>query len=129
MRSIVASALAASLLAAPGVAAAELASLAGSEWGFHDLKDVYVQFRSDGKVRGFAGCNRFMGAYAEGKGALRIGPLATTRMMCKPSAMQVEQHILKILAETRQVKATHLVLTLEDDAGRVLATLERRDFD
>jgi heat shock protein HslJ len=65
------------------MAAANPIDLAGTEWGF--TGDVgkaarWIQFRSDGRVTGYSGCNRFTGTYVQNGGALTMGPLATTRM-------------------------------------------------
>jgi heat shock protein HslJ len=65
------------------MAAANPIDLAGTEWGF--TGDVgkaarFIQFRSDGRVTGYSGCNRFTGTYVQNGGALTMGPLATTRM-------------------------------------------------
>jgi META domain-containing protein len=64
--------------------------LAGSEWGFAGETGKsarFVQFRSDGKVGGHSGCNRFTGTYTQKDDALKMGPLATTRMACLPEVL------------------------------------------
>lgn len=107
--------------------ATPLEDLAGSEWGFPWSKDAYVQFRQGGDVTGFAGCNRFRGAYTYKDGVLKIGPLATTRMACPQ--LDVERRVLQTLDGAVHAEATHLKLVLKDAAGRELVTLQRRDFD
>ena len=115
----------------PGRAAeASPVNLAGTEWGFAGETGEaarLVQFRSNGKVNGFSGCNRFTGNYTQNDSALTIGPIATTRMACRPSAMRREQQFLAILANVRLVEGTHLKLLLKKDDGEVLAELVRRD--
>ena len=50
------------------------------------------------RASGSAGCNRFSGTYELSGNSLRFGPLATTRMMCPPEIMAVEDAMLKALA-------------------------------
>jgi heat shock protein HslJ len=117
---------AASALAAS--AADPLSSLAGSEWGFPDAGDAYIQFREN-DVSGFSGCNRFRGSYMFASGKLTFGPLVTTRMACPAGKMDTERKILQLLEATKTADATHTVLNLKDGTGAMLATLNRRDFD
>lgn len=109
-------------------AADPLASLNGSEWGFPDAGDAYIQFREK-DVSGFSGCNRFFGTYSLVGGALTFGPLVSTRMACPPDKMDTERKVLGLLEATKTADATHTVLTLKDGTGATLATLNRRDFD
>ena len=104
-------------------------ALPGSEWGFGDGDKRFIQFGADGRVSGHAGCNRFFGSYQEGGGRLLIGQLGMTRMMCPPTDMERELALTELLKNTRQFEATHLKLTLYSGNGKILATLQRRDFD
>jgi heat shock protein HslJ len=119
-------------LFAVGAAKASTFELAGSEWGFAGETGKsarFVQFRSDGKVGGHSGCNRFMGTYTQKDDALTMGPLATTRMACQPEVMERERQFLTMLSKVRFAERTHLKLTLKDDKDNALAELIRRDFD
>jgi len=76
------------------------AGLAGTAWQlveFQSMDDAQgitrpanptrytIRFSADGRVAARLDCNRGMGNWtSEGAGALRIGPLATTRMLCPP---------------------------------------------
>ena len=114
------------------VVEANPANLAGTEWGFAGERGEaarFVQFRSNGKVSGYSGCNRFAGTYIQNDDALTIRPLATTRMACQPEAMKREQQFLGMLADVRLAEGSHLKLTLKDGDGNVLAKLVRRDSD
>jgi heat shock protein HslJ len=105
-------------------------NLAGTEWGFAGETSEaarFVQFRSNGKVSGFSGCNRFIGNYTQNGDALTIGPIATTRMTCRPSAMKREQRFLAMLANVRLAEGSYLKLILKKDDGEALAELVRRD--
>jgi heat shock protein HslJ len=104
-------------------------NLAGSEWGFAGETGKsarFVQFRSDGKVGGHSGCNRFTGPKND---KLTMGAFASTRMACQPEVMEREQQFLAMLSNVHHVEATHLQLTLKGGNGQVLANLVRRDPD
>jgi heat shock protein HslJ len=112
---------------AEAASATPLRDLAGSEWGFAWSKTAFVQFGAGGKVSGFSGCNRFRGSYTFRDGALKIGPLMSTRMACPD--MAAEARVMHTLQAAERAEATHLKLILNDASGQVLATLARRDFD
>ncbi len=109
------------------LALAALLSLAGSEWGMAG-SEQYIQFR-EGRVAGHSGCNRFTGNYQQDGESLKLGPLASTKMACAPDRMQQEQAWFHMLDKVRGFEATHLVLKLKTADGKVIATLQRRDFD
>jgi heat shock protein HslJ len=120
--------LAAAIAVTSASAADRLSSLAGSEWGFEQGSDTYIQF-SEKDVSGFSGCNRFRGTYTYADGKLSFGPLAGTRMACPPEQMETERKILQFLEATTTAEATHKTLTLQDGTGATLTTLQRRDWD
>ena len=128
MRQSIAFILAAAMAVTGASAADRLSSLAGSEWGFEQGSDTYIQF-AEKDVSGFSGCNRFRGTYTYVDGKLSFGPLAGTRMACPPEQMETERKILQLLEATKTAEATHKTLTLQDGTGATLATLNRRDFD
>ncbi|MDJ0607401.1 MAG: META domain-containing protein [Kiloniellales bacterium] len=112
-----------------------LGALRGSEWrlvrigdGLADL-EATIAFQSGGHVSGDAGCNRFMGSYAEDRGSLSVGPLATTRKICPEEIMAGEARFLAMLEESRTRAAWHLVLALLDERGGVVAQFARMDWD
>lgn len=51
----------------------------------------------DGQVSGSSGCNRFHGSFAVEGSALKIRPLATTRMACEDEVTAQEQAFLRAL--------------------------------
>jgi hypothetical protein len=106
---------------------AALLSLAGSEWGMGGT-DQYIQFR-EGRLAGHSGCNRYTGSYSQDGQSLKLGPLAATRMACAPERMEQERAWFQMLDKVRGFEATHLVLKLKAADGKVIATLQRRDFD
>jgi heat shock protein HslJ len=116
-------------MAAMGIIMAAAMLLAGSEWGFADGGDVFIQF-NDGRVSGSGGCNRFSGSYEQDDGKLRLSQMISTQMACTDDkVMQAEQHFLQMLDAVRQADATHRRLILKDGSGNALATLVRRDWD
>ena len=120
------------LLIPTSAGGAAVITLAGTEWSFPD--DVgktarFIQFRSEGKVGGFTGCNRFTGSYSQDGDTLSIGPLATTRRACLPEVMKREQQFLAMLGMVRHVEGTQLRLTLKGADADVLAELVRTDPD
>jgi heat shock protein HslJ len=78
------------------------------------------------RVTGSGGCNRFSGGYEAGKGTLRVGPLAATKMAC--GSMDTEDAFFRALDETRRYRVKGRVLELLDGNGKVLAELEERNL-
>ncbi len=109
---------------------AALATLAGSEWGLGSeaKSKQFVQFK-EAEVSGHAGCNRFFGRYSFDGSAIKIGPLASTRMMCAPEVMAAEQAWIAMLEGARSAEASHKELVLKDGAGVIVGRLTRRDWD
>ena len=114
---------------APATAPSGPISLAGSEWGYADGTDRFVQFGNAMRVSGSGGCNSFSGTYAQEGDKLQIGSLAVTRMACPEPIMSNESEFLANLERTRTASIAALTLTLMDADGAVLTTLQRRDPD
>src|SRR5262245_50514931 len=110
------------------LALAALLSLAGSEWGPAGNGEQYIQFR-EGQVAGHSGCNRYTGTFTAKGETLTFGSLASTKMACTPERMEQERAWFEMLKKVRGFEATHLVLKLKAADGKVIATLQRRDFD
>jgi putative lipoprotein len=110
--------------------AAALTSLAGTEWGpeADGKPEQYIQFK-ESDVTGQGGCNRFGGRYTFDGHALKIGPLASTRMACAPEVMDAEQAWFQMLEHASAAEATVTKLVLKDQSGAVIATLRRKDWD
>ncbi len=93
--------------------------LVGSEWLLENLEGgspehgrATLAFPETGKVAGNGSCNRFFGP-AEIKGdAIRLGPLASTRMACAEQAMDQEAKYLEALqaAERFEWKDPYLLI-------------------
>jgi len=73
-------------------------SLAGSEWLLEDLGGLgvidsiqaTVTFPEASKVAGNGSCNRFFGPAEVSGDAIKLGPLASSRMMCPEAVMNQE---------------------------------------
>ena len=83
-------------------------------------------FDPGGKVDVRADCNRGSATYTLDGGALRIGPIALTRMACTPGSRDAE-----FLGELKVVsgqlfRGTDLVLLLNYDSGSMRLTTPRR---
>jgi heat shock protein HslJ/uncharacterized membrane protein len=79
-----------------------------------------VTFR-DGEVSGSSGCNRFHGAFTAEGSALKIRPLATTRMACEDEVMTQERQFLQALESATTWKIVRGMLDVHRaDGERVL---------
>ena len=88
---------------------------------------TFVQFHPDGKVSGFAGCNRFFGTFVATDTTLDARPLATTRMACPDAIMQQEMAFLrKIEGATGYLISGHR-MTLEGSDAIVLQLENEKD--
>jgi heat shock protein HslJ len=79
----------------------------------------------ENKLRGFAGCNQFLGHYEVKENRVRFTGLATTRKYCE-GAMDQEQEFLRALEATASFKIVGEALDLCDADGKLLARFESR---
>ena len=80
-------------------------------------QQVRILFTEAGRVSGNAGCNDFKGNYRVEDNRIQIGPLATTRKMCKKSVMDVERDVLRGLEEAVTFHISSGQLVLQDESG------------
>jgi len=95
-------------------------SLSGSEWLLEDLGGLGVvdnvqatlTFPDSSKVAGNGSCNRFFGPAEVSGDAIKLGPLASTRMMCPEVVMNQETRYINALqtAERFEWKAPYLLI-------------------
>jgi heat shock protein HslJ len=95
-------------------------SLAGNEWLLEDLGGLGVidniqatlTFREASKVAGNGSCNRFFGPAEVSGNAVKLGPLASSRMMCPEAVMNQELKYLNALqaAERFEWKDPYLLI-------------------
>jgi len=104
--------------------------LAGSEWGMTGKDKPFVQFGSEGKLAGNAGCNNFFGGYEiSADGSITIGPLGSTKMACPEPEMAQEFEFLSMLQGVKRFERDGRKLALMDNSGKVVAELVQRDAD
>lgn len=112
-----------------------LSEMAGSEWQLRDFTGevtngvAWISFRADNAVGGNAGCNNFNGTHNPVQDAPLFSKVATTRKMCPENLMETETRLLQVLSDSRGMVSYHLLMTLFDENGSVLATFTRRDPD
>ena len=86
---------------------------------------IDATFGADNLVSGTSGCNRYTGPYQSSDGALQIGPLASTRMLCDQALMDQESAYLHALAATTQYNFENDSLVLRDATGATQATFAK----
>lgn len=77
----------------------------------------------ENKLRGFAGCNQFLGRYDLKDNSLRFTGVATTRKFCE-GVMGQEQAFLRLLEGTASHKIVGEALDLYDGNGKLLGRFE-----
>jgi heat shock protein HslJ len=84
-----------------------------------DRRQARLDFGADGRLTGHTSCNTLRGSYTLDGAALKIGPIAITRMACGESAREQEDRVLTALelARTARVRPDGL-LELRDEEGR-----------
>lgn len=93
---------------------------AGQEYPFIGFKTAESQ------LYGTTGCNRFFGGYKLGaKGAIDLGNLGSTRMMCPD--MKIEDSLFDALGKVKQVKQLDdQVIGLCADGKKALVVLKKK---
>lgn len=84
--------------------------------------DINATFTDDGQISGSAGCNRYFGPYQSSGGSLKIGPLASSRMLCEPPAVMDQEHaFLAALEAATLYQFENGRLVLRDASGATQA--------
>jgi heat shock protein HslJ len=78
-------------------------------------------FSEVGNLAGSAACNQYHTTYQVNDSQIRIGPVATTRMMCPESVMQQEMEYLNALqsAASYEIQGSDLILFNANDTKAV----------
>jgi heat shock protein HslJ len=76
----------------------------------------WLEFVVEGRLSGFTGCNILHGAWKNEGGAVRIGPLVTTKRACAGPEGDIERRVLLVLTGEARVtrEADRLVFTAPD---------------
>ena len=94
----------------------ELSILEGNQIGVN--QPIYLELTKDNKVSGYVGCNRVTGSFSiENETQIRFNQLASTRMACSPSAMELEHKVLELLNTTDNFTI---------DKGKLMLNIGRR---
>lgn len=89
-------------------------------------RELFVQFMlEENQVRGFSGCNNFLGNYQLDGHTLQLTPMAGTRKMC-PAGMDQEQAFLHAFTEVVGYQIEGEKLSLRNADGETVATFESR---
>lgn len=121
--------LAAAMVSTPVAANAQQPLLVGTSWGVAGETEKggrFISFAGEGRLSGFAGCNRLRGRYEAQDGRLAITNIGTTRMACGGDAMAKEAAFLELLGRVRGARMDLTLLQLLDETGVALSTLEKR---
>jgi copper homeostasis protein (lipoprotein)/putative lipoprotein len=78
------------------------------------------------RVVGFSGCNQMMGAFALNGSQLKFDQMASTKMACVGTSMQLEGEFLAIFPLVAKWEISGQTLRLLDEGGKTLATFEAR---
>lgn len=109
---------------APGVARGD-GDFIGVEWrlalvGGLETREsaAWIRFRDNGDVEGSTGCNNLRATYVAGSTALRIGPVAMTRMACSGEAAAAQERLLLGALEAAEAhQVANGILRLFDAGG------------
>ncbi len=93
-----------------------------------DRRRARLDFRADGRLLGHTSCNPLTATYTLTGTALKVGPIATTKMRCAPLQLEQEDRLLTALevAATAVVRSDGL-LELRDGDGRGVLRAVRAD--
>ncbi len=83
--------------------------------------EIYIIISEKEGAVGSSGCNTFRGKADASGSSLKLGPMATTRMMCE-GLMETESSFLSALDKTASYSISANKLSLKDASGKVLAT-------
>jgi heat shock protein HslJ len=87
---------------------------------------VWLRFAATGELTGHTGCNSLRGSFVAGATALRIGPLALTRMACTdPAKNQLERALVTVLEAVEAQQVEGGALKLYDSSGEVRAVFQK----
>lgn len=109
-------------------------SLTETEWTLTNLNEKvinkneeglasFIVFSADNTFKGFAGCNKFQGAYKIEKGKLALDKIGATKMECENS--NNEEEFLKTLNKAISFKIVKNQLFLKDKS-KTIAVFESK---
>lgn len=82
---------------------------------------IYVQFESDGRLTGHAGCNNFNSGYRLDGNKIDVHPIGVTRMSCPPETMSVEKSFIEALQLSTTIAGAGNRMSMRDERDQVIA--------
>lgn len=102
-----------------------LVHVGGDKVAVADGEEIpHIIFLDDGRVSGFAGCNRFAGAYGMVEGQFRFTEMAATRDICPGET--IEPAFMKAMRQTLAAEMDDDELLLLNGKGQPLAVFKAR---
>jgi heat shock protein HslJ len=123
-------AMAACAAPAPGIpadAAPGGAEVAGRTWhaegstGMDEATRPRLEFRRDGKLAGFTGCNSIAGTWRDSGGAIQLSALAVTKRFCVGPRGEFEKRFLAAVNEKSKLSLANGQLVATGPNGERLA--------
>jgi putative lipoprotein len=110
------------------------ADLTGATWvaedidgrGVIDNAQSTVEFTTDNRVSGRAGCNRYTGGVTIDGKKLKVGQVAATKMACVPALMDQEARFLQALEAARSYELQGTKLRVLDESGKQRLLLDKQ---
>ncbi|WP_232496440.1 MULTISPECIES: META domain-containing protein [Methylotenera] len=90
--------------------------------GIIDNAHVTLMFGDDNRISGKSGCNNYSGSYTlTGNKLAVIPPMISTRMMCPPALMQLENEYIAILSTAEKVELSAMgALIMTSQNGKTI---------
>ena len=112
-------------------------SLAGSEWRptrigsvlFPANTAIYVQFKGEGRLAGFAGCNHFSGGYKIVEQTVTLFIVDAPGMTCPDTITNMEAAFVEALRSAVRFEKQRAVLALFNQDGTQVAAFAQTDWD
>jgi heat shock protein HslJ len=92
-------------------------------------KRIYIIFKNDTQLNGFAGCNRLFTKYTTTDNLLSISPIRTTRKFCHSpdnTIMQAELNFLALMGKVATYTVDSETLTLFNEQGERMLIFKRK---
>lgn len=79
---------------------------------------MFVQFETDGHLRGHGGCNTFFGRYRLEENKIHVDPISTTRKSCEPETMSMELSFVQSLQLATNIGGTGKRMAMRNQQGQ-----------
>lgn len=121
----------------PSESRAKVGLLGGTSWALLEVNGAavnldsvkaqpFVEFSTDGRLSGMAGCNGMFGVFEADSENLKFDGLGTTKMFC-PTGMDTEGRLLEVLNRTSRYSVIADTLSFYDSSSTPLARFVASD--